>query len=109
MASLSSRFSDTKGVDTKVSAATATRCMAELAARRSPAGGYTHFHTPVCATSVMTCLGRHCPQVLRAKDFLVVGSMGKRSSWKLPYRELSGKINVHLLVNPYPEHLQPSL
>ena len=36
-------------------------------------------------------------KLLKSADFLVVGSIGRVSSWKLPYRDSRGRVNVHLL------------
>ena len=36
-------------------------------------------------------------KMLKHGDFLVVGSIGKISSWKLPYKDRKGRVNVHLL------------
>ena len=34
---------------------------------------------------------------LPSRSFLVLGCLGKRSTWQLPYRDVEGRVNVELL------------
>ena len=36
-------------------------------------------------------------KLLKSSHFLVVGSVGRVASWKLPYKDRKGRVNVHLL------------
>lgn len=73
-----------------VAAAAAASQAKAAAAKVDDATKYKNFFTNGPKSAIDS-------KLLKSHDFLVVGSIGQRSSWKLPYRDRHGRVNVHLL------------